>query len=179
MDEPYAINVIETDRLILRPLRLEDAEAIYNSYAHDEEVTRFLTWRPNNSVEEVEGYLRKALAAQGRTQLNWVIIRKDNSSLIGMISCRIDNHKVEIGYVLGRAAWGKGFMTEAARAIMDFAFTLPGVYRVYGLCDLENVASARVMEKIGMQREGILRRAVVHPNISDEPRDSLCYAKTL
>lgn len=152
MDEPYPINAIETERLILRPLRLEDAEAIYNSYAHDEEVTRFLTWRPNHSVEEVEGYLRKAIAAQGRTQLNWVIIRKDDSSLIGMISSRIDNHKVEIGYVLERAAWGKGFMTEAAQAVVDFAFTLPGVYRVYGLCDLENVASARVMEKIGMQR---------------------------
>ena len=158
---------------------MEDAEAIFNSYAGDEEVTRFLTWKPNGSVSEVEGYLRQLLAAQGRNQFDWVIIKKSGGSLIGMIRAGLDKHKVELGYVLARDEWGKGYMTEAARAVMDFALAMPGVYRVWGQCDTENMASARVMEKIGMVREGRLSRAAIHPNISSEPRDSFYYAKTI
>ena len=67
-------------------------------------------------------------------------------------------------------------MTESARAIIEWAFGQPSIYRVYATTDVENTASWRVMEKAGMQCEGILRRYVVQPNISDVPRDSYIYA---
>jgi RimJ/RimL family protein N-acetyltransferase len=82
-----------------------------------------------------------------------------------------------LGYVLGRKFWGQGYMTEAVRAVVDYALAEPEVFRVWAVCDVENAASARVLEKAGMRREGILRRWSMHPNISDEPRDSLCYAR--
>ena len=66
--------------------------------------------------------------------------------------------------------------TEALRGLIDVAFTYPTVYRVYATCDVDNVGPWRVMEKAGMQREGLLRRYIVHPNISHEPRDSFIYA---
>jgi RimJ/RimL family protein N-acetyltransferase len=69
-------------------------------------------------------------------------------------------------------------MTEAVRAVVEQALGLPHIYRVAAICDVENVASARVMEKVGMLREGVLRRAVLHPNISAEPRDAYIYART-
>jgi RimJ/RimL family protein N-acetyltransferase len=67
-------------------------------------------------------------------------------------------------------------MTEAVRAVAGWALRQPDVYRMFAVCDVENSASARVMEKAGMTREGILRRNSMHPNVSDEPRDSFIYA---
>jgi len=95
-----------------------------------------------------------------------------------MVGVRVDGHKVELGYVLARKFWRQGYMTEAVRAVVSWAIKDADVYRVWAVCDIENVASARVMEKAGMQREGILRRWSMHPNRSDEPRDCYCYAKT-
>ena len=72
----------------------------------------------------------------------------------------------------------KGYVTEATRAIIDWTFRQASMYRVYATTDVENVASRRVMEKAGMQCEGILRKYILHPNISDIPRDSYMYAIT-
>jgi ribosomal-protein-alanine N-acetyltransferase len=68
-------------------------------------------------------------------------------------------------------------MPEVVRVIVDWALSQQSIYRICAFCDMENTASARVMEKVGMQREGLLRRYIIHPNISDEPRD--CYLLTL
>jgi [ribosomal protein S5]-alanine N-acetyltransferase len=86
-------------------------------------------------------------------------------------------HAADIGYVLSRKLWGGGYMTEAANVVVEWAINLSFVYRVWAVCDCENKASARVLEKVGMQREGILRRYIVHPNVSPEPRDCFVYSK--
>ena len=65
---------------------------------------------------------------------------------------------------------------EALRPIVEWSLAQPGIFRVWALCDVDNAASARVLEKVGMRREGLLRRNTMHPNVSDEPRDSYCYA---
>jgi RimJ/RimL family protein N-acetyltransferase len=79
--------------------------------------------------------------------------------------------------VLARRLWGQGIVAEAARVVVDTAFRDPDVYRVWAVCDVENRASARVMEKVGMTHEGVLRKWILHPNISPYPRDVLCYAR--
>ena len=84
--------------------------------------------------------------------------------------------EVEVGYVLARPYWGKGYMTEVLCAIIEWALAQPDIFRVQAVCDVENIASARVMEKAGMTREGTLRRYVSHPNLSNEPRDAYIYA---
>ena len=93
-----------------------------------------------------------------------------------MIELRINNFKADIGYVVARPFWGRGIATEAGRSVVEWALLQEGIYRVWALCDTENVASARVLEKVGMGREGLLRRNILHPNVSNEPRDSYCYA---
>lgn len=93
-----------------------------------------------------------------------------------MIDPRIEGPKVGIGYGAARAYWGKGYIPEATRAIIEWAFQQPSIYRVYATTDVENVASRRVLEKVGMECEGILRKYILHPNISDIPRDSYMYA---
>lgn len=93
-----------------------------------------------------------------------------------MITARVDDHGWELGYVVARPYWGLGYMSEVVKKLVDWGLEQEGLYRIWSVCDVDNLASARVMEKAGMQREGILRRWSMHPTISHEPRDSYCYS---
>jgi RimJ/RimL family protein N-acetyltransferase len=171
--------ILETERLRLRKPILEDAKVIFREYAQDPEVTKFLTWLPNQKVAETQEFIRGCLNAwhEGRSY-HWVIARKRDNSLLGMITARVDGFKWELGYVLARSQWNQGYMTEAVKAVTGWALAQPEIYRVWAVCDVDNVVSARVLEKAGMRREGLMRRWSVHPNISPEPRDSYCYSVT-
>ncbi|HKP92414.1 MAG TPA: GNAT family protein, partial [Chthoniobacterales bacterium] len=79
--------------------------------------------------------------------------------------------------VLARPFWGNGYMGEALTAVVDWAFSLPSIHRVWAVCDVENHASARLLTRHHFQLEGLLRRCSLHPNISDIPRDCYCYAR--
>jgi RimJ/RimL family protein N-acetyltransferase len=170
---------LETDRLRLRRSAVEDAEAIFAEYAQDPGVTMYLTWKPTGNIEDTREHLRTTASAwkEGKA-FQWVILRKEDNQLLGAVGMRVDGHKVELGYVLARRFWGKGYMTEAVRAVVNWAIKEEEVFRIWAVCDVENPASARVMEKAGMQQEGILRRWTMHPNRSDKPRDCYCYAIT-
>lgn len=168
---------LKTERLKLRKVKLSDAEAIFRQYAQDPEVTRYVSWRAHHSLDETREYVRMCLLAWdvGKAY-HWAIERLEDKQVIGMVIARIVGEKWELGFVLARAYWGKGYMTEAVRGLVAWALKQKEIYRVWAVCDTDNVASARVMEKAGMQREGTLRRWSVHPNLSLEPRDSYCYA---
>lgn len=167
-----------TARLFLRKPRVEDAPLIFAAYAQDPEVTRYLAFRPhrdlNDTREAVERFLRGWRSGKS---FCWLIFRGDNQELVGAIAAREDQG-INLGYALARPYWRKGFMTEALRAIVEWAFAQPGIFRVWAVCDLENEASAALLEKNGFRQEGILRKWSVHPNISDVPRDCYCYART-
>ena len=167
----------ETDRLVLRPPTLADAESIYQTYAGDPEVTRYLTWRPHTSIAQTLEFLTGCLEGwQGGRRFPYAITIKGSDSVIGMIEMRLEGFKADVGYGMGRAYWGNGYMTEVLCALIEWAMAQPSIYRVWAICDVDNIASARVMEKAGMQREGILRREIVHPSISSEPRNCYLYA---
>jgi hypothetical protein len=82
-------------------------------------------------------------------------------------------HRFDCGYVLARRWWRQGLMTEVLTEIAAWALRQPSMFRIGAMCDVENIGSARVLEKAGFVREGVLHRWLVHPNISDEPRDCL------
>ena len=168
---------IRTEHLLLRKARADDAPVIFETYARDPEVTRYLVWTPHQSVQETYQFLIacEELWRTGKDFAYAITFKKDDS-LIGMFGLHPMKMKVEVGYALARPYWGKSYMTEVLCAVIDWAFTQPDIYRVQAICDVENIASARVMEKAGMSREGLLRRYVLHPNISDVPRDSFMYA---
>jgi RimJ/RimL family protein N-acetyltransferase len=168
---------IKTERLILRKPRMEDAAAIFESYAQDPEVKRYMVWKAHKDVRETEQFISTCLRLwQKGRDFAYAITLKKSNQLIGMIALHPMKLKVEVGYGLARSYWGQGIMTEALRAVIAWALAQPGIYRVQATCDVENFGSARVMEKAGMTREGLLRRYILHPNISDEPRDVYLYA---
>lgn len=167
---------IKTKRLILRKLLPEDADAIFVAYAQDREVTKYLLWRPHAAVGETREFVKSRIAAwQDESEFTWAICLSDGS-LIGGIALRVICFKTDLGYVLARPYWGKGYMPEALRALVDWALGQPEIIRIWAVCDVENSASARVMEKVGMKKEGILRRWMIHPQMGDKPRDCLCYS---
>jgi RimJ/RimL family protein N-acetyltransferase len=168
---------IETERLVLRIPKFTDAAVLFDTYMQDPEVTRYVMWRPHTSIDQTIEFLKGCIAAwEGERRFPYVILLKGSDNPIGMVDFHITGTIVGIGYVMGRAYWGKGYMPEAVQIIVNWALEQPSIYRVCADCDVENTASARVMEKVGMQREGVLRRYSIHPNINDEPRDCYLYA---
>ena len=167
-----------TKRLLLRKPRLEDASLIFAAYAQDPEVTRYLTFRPHRDLNDAHAAVDRFLKSwsSGKSYC-WLIFRRENDELVGAISAREDQG-INLGYLIARSSWGHGFMSEALRAIVEWAFAQPDIFRVWAVCDCDNEASARLLERNGFHQEGILRKWSLHPNISDVPRDCYCYAKT-
>lgn len=167
----------DTHRLILRAPVMQDAESVFNNYAHDKMVTRYLHWEPHNTIEMTKTFLKRCINVwKAGTAFPWVITLKDTQELVGMIELRIDEHRADLGYVVARKYWTQGYASEAAQLVLDWAIAQPTIYRVWAVCDVDNHPSARVLEKIGMEREGILRRWLFHPNIDKKPRDCYVYS---
>ena len=101
---------------------------------------------------------------------------KGSRDFVGLIEIRVHTSAVDLGYALSQRWWRQGLMSEALRSVLQWALAQPEIYRVWATCDIENVASARVLERVGMEREGVLRRWLIHPNLADAPRDCLCYS---
>ena len=171
-------DLIETERLRLRQPRVTDAEIIFDSYATDPEVCRYMIWQAHESVDITRRFIGECIASwRAGDRLPYVMVEKSSRTLLGMLEARSQGHSVEIGYVLARSHWGKGFMTEAVKSFTSYALAQPLVFRVQATCDIENTASARVLEKCGFVREGRLGRYLMHPNLSSEPRDCFIYAQ--
>ena len=169
---------LETSRLLLRLPTLDDMATIFQKYTQDQEVTKYLIWRPHENINVTREFIYRCIQCwKEESAFPWVVIRKKDGELVGMIELRIDKLSADLGYVIAREYWGNGYATEITKTIVDWAMAQENIYRIWATCDIENIASARVLEKAGMQREGILRRYMIHPNISDEPRDSYCYSK--
>ncbi len=169
---------LTTDRLTLRPFQLSDAEAIFDRYSSDPEVTRFLSFPTSTSVEDVLVFLNGFPEPTAQLiEINWALCLHDDPLPWGSLAAWIRGSQVEIGYCLARPLWGKGLVAEATQAVMAEAWRHEKIWRVYATCHPDNRSSARVMEKCGMRFEGKLRRRCVLPQLGSEPQDSLLYAQ--
>lgn len=155
---------IETDRLILRRFTTEDAQAMYENWASDPEVTRFLTWSPHANVEITRSTLEDWTPRYAQMDYyQWAIVpRASANAPIGSIAVVAHHDMVksaEIGYCIGRAWWHRGIMSEALAAVIDFLFDEVGMNRIAALHDVNNPNSGKVMKKCGMRYEGTHRQA--------------------
>lgn len=151
---------LNTQRLILRRLTIDDAQAMYDNWATDEKVNKYLSWNLHASVEATKELLTKWIAEYENPEQYCWVIEYDNT-IIGTIGLHAISNKslhCDMGYCIGSKWWGKGIVTEAARAVIKFAFNEIGMNKVCALHDTENIGSGRVMEKNGMIREGCFRK---------------------
>ena len=170
------LTTLHTPRLILRPPVLEDAKAIFAGYATDPEVARYVIWTPHQSIDETRRFLKQFLES-GREDDNypWIITLRAGT-LVGAMHLRVTPPRAELGFNIARTHWNQGYGTEAVRKAIAFAFGLPGIQRVQAMCHVDNGASARVLEKGGMRREGVLRRYMSFPNVRGGGQDVMLFA---
>ena len=158
---------LETDRLILRRFTLEDAPAMFRNWAGDPAVTEYLTW-PTHPDEHVTAFVIGNWVSRydDPTCYEWALELKSLGEPIGSIAVvrAQENGPVstaEIGYCMGRPWWGQGLMPEALRAVIAFLFDRVGYTRIEARHAADNPKSGRVMQKAGMTRAGVFRRADV------------------
>ena len=169
--------ILQTERLILRDFREEDWRDVHE-YGSDSVVVNYLPWGPNNE-EQSKSFISRVLTqqkAQSRLTYDFAMVIKTTNRVIG--SCAINvqdvpNKEGMIGYVLNRKYWNQGYVTEAARAVLSFSFEKLSLHRIIASCDPANTGSYRVMEKLGMQREGYLREEKLFKGVW---RDFLLYS---
>ena len=155
---------LQTERLILRRMRVSDAEDMYH-YARRPEVTRYLLWSPHPDIYHTQDYLRYlATRYAAGTFYDWGVILKQNGRMIGTcgfttIDCAHD--AAEIGYVLNPDYHGMGIATEAVEAVLAFGFDKLLLHRIEARFMEGNDASLRVMEKVGMRFEGWRRESML------------------
>lgn len=165
-----------TERLWLRPLLLSDALAIFARVSTDPDITRYLTWTPHTSILETLDFIRKCQDGhEGEPTYFWTVVSNDNGRFVGLASCVVQDKSVQIGYLVDSRHWGKGYATEAAGALVEWSATLDGIDTVSAVCDVENAASIAVLSKLGFVCRGILRDALVFPNLDPAPRSAFWY----
>ncbi len=149
---------LTTERLILRDFEPDDWPDVWE-YQANPKYLRFYTWEERRP-EDVRDFVAMFLAQQGeqpRTKYQFAIVLPQTNRVIGNCGVRKNTpyaHDGDMGYELSPLYWGRGFATEAARAVVDFGFRELGLHRISGWCIADNVASARVLEKLGMRQEG-------------------------
>ena len=150
---------IYTERLVLRRFTVDDAQAMYDNWANDERVSRFLSWSPHESAEATRQLLEGWCDAyKNDTTYNWAI--EFDGTVIGSISVveiKERHERAEIGYCMGYAYWNKGIMSEAAKAVIDYLFSAVGVNRIDISHAVKNPASGKVAQKCGLTYEGTKR----------------------
>lgn len=167
---------IRSPRLILRPFLPSDFEQVH-AYSSDPEVVKFMQWGPNTE-EQTRQFMETCFANQKeepRLTYDFAVVMADTAEFVGSVSLRLgkkDSMIGDVGYCYSRQAWGKGYASEAAEAVVRFAFDQLGLQKVGATCDPLNFGSAKVLQKAGMKLEGFLRK---HINMKGKWRDTLLF----
>jgi RimJ/RimL family protein N-acetyltransferase len=173
--------ILETERLILRPPRAEDARRVFERYASDPRVTKYLGWPTHRGVEDTQAFLAFSDAEWDRWPAGPMLIEsRANGALLGATGLSFENpRQAATGYVLAHDSWGFGYASEALAAMRDLASRL-GVTRLYALCHPDHRASSRVLDKCGFALEGTLDGRAEFPNLQAGVRTTvLCYSVRL
>lgn len=171
---PTETHVMETERLVLRPFTEHDAEAFFDC-CRNPNLGNNAGWKPHETREESLEILRTVFIAQKDT---WAVIHKEDRQLVGAIGITPDPKRENpkagmIGYWLDESRWGKGYMTEAASAVIKHGFNELGLTLISANCYPHNERSQRVLKRLGFAYEGILHQAEV--TYDGRTYDHLCY----
>ncbi len=169
--------ILTTERLVLREFEEKDWQAVL-AYQSDPRYLRYNPWtqRTERDARDFVGIFLAQREQEPRTKFQLAITLPPGGQVIGNAGIRMktpDAYEADIGYELDPRYWGNGYATEAARRLLAFGFQDLELHRIWAWCLAENVASARVLEKIGMRQEGRLRE---HEWIKGRWWDTLLYA---
>lgn len=164
---------LRTERLLLRPFHAEDA-ADARAYRDDPEFARFLPHIPQPfTARDAEAFVAQNMTEPWATSPTFAVVL--DGRVVGTVNFEVDApaRTAMLGYAIGRAWWGRGIATEAARAALAWAVEAHGLVRVWASADARNVGSRRVLEKLGMREEAC--RSAGEVGRDGEPTDSVVY----
>lgn len=168
--------LLSTPRLILRALAATDLDDLYE-YASDPEIDRYTPWDRYKSLDEARVDLGQYIARYEQGYFRaWGIEHRADKKLIGITNFGFiskEDRRAEMGYTIARKYWGQGLATEAAQALIRYGFESLDLVRIEAVVLPENKASSKVLLKVGMQFEGLLRKYQVW---KDKPSDLEMYA---
>jgi [ribosomal protein S5]-alanine N-acetyltransferase len=166
---------IEASRVRLRHIEESDTDSLFEIFS-DEKALRFWSWPPYKERAEAEKLLAEIHDSfRQKTLFQWGIARKSDDKVIGTSTLfRLDerSRRAEIGYILNRRCWGNGYVNEALTALVGFAFEKMKLHRLEADIDPRNSASIKVVERLGFQKEGLLRERWI---VGGEIQDTLFY----
>jgi RimJ/RimL family protein N-acetyltransferase len=172
--------LLETERLVLKRMAEDDTVLYYKEILSDKERLYYLDWDCAADIDEAKAIVNDMIARYHEGDyFFWVIREKSASETVGYIwVCRSEKTRrlAELEYVMCKDAEGHGYMTEAVRRVLDYLLSEVGYFRVEAVCNVENAASAKVMEKAGMIFEGVLRGRAKRKNAAGNPGDLRIFA---
>ena len=167
---------IFTPRLYLEPLKYEDAEEIFYTYASKPEATRFVSWPTHKTISDTNSFILYARTArQQHKDYSFAIRTLRENRLVGSIGVMNFDGEIQFGYIISPTQWNKGYATEVCKAILKYVKSQSGVKRVFTYVAPENIASIRVLNKCGLIEEARLSRHMIFPNVSPEPGDCFLF----
>lgn len=167
---------IETERLVLHPLKYEEAEEIFYTYASKPEATRYVSWPTHRTISDTRDFLGYAVEHRKLgLDYSFSVRLKEAGTLIGSFGVINDNGKIQIGYVFSPSRWGNGYATEVCRVMMPILKKMPDVFRIGTFVDADNVASIKVLLKSGLIEEGRLPKWFRFVNQDNEPKDCIFF----
>jgi len=159
----YSLPALTTKRLVLRPVRMSDAQDLYE-FSRDPEVARHVLWEAHRSIHQTRSYIRFLLKQYRNGQPSSFVIElipeRKVVGTIGFMWIQRENRSAEVGYSLSRQYWNQGIMTEALGLVLAFGFERLNLNRIEAQHESDNPASGRVMQHVGMQFEGRLRQRI-------------------
>jgi len=166
--------MLTTPRLVLRRLAIDDAQAMYENWASDEAVTKYMSWDVHESVEVTRDILSKWIADYEKPDYYHWAIEYENTLIgtIGLNAVNTTHERCEMGYCIGTKWWNQGLVTEAVGEVIRFVFEDLNGNKVCALYDVQNPGSGRVMQKNGMKQEGLLREQNIR---KDGTRGDIAY----
>jgi RimJ/RimL family protein N-acetyltransferase len=154
----------------------KDLDFVFDNWTQELTIAKYMTWKPHQTKEETNNFISFCIDDWKNNNYTWIIESQETKQIVGSFAARQDQHKLDIGYLILKDYWGNGYMTEVIKSFIKKAFEIESIHRVWAVCDIDNIASKRVMEKSGMSYEGVLKSWLVHPNMGYTPRDCHCLS---
>lgn len=169
--------ILKGKKIYLREIEQKDWIDVHK-YASQEKVCVYQTWGPNSKTES-EDYVKQIIFdanQEVRSRFAFAVILKESGNMIGSgeVNIRDFNNQVgEVGYIINPEYWGLGYATETAKILIDFGISQLDLHRIFATCDPRNIGSLKVLEKVGMVKEGRIRENLL---VKSGWRDSLIYS---